>query len=118
VARAYYYRILIWTTFLVLSSAGQTLHSTSESKIQEREESAINQQRSQWFYGQRAYPHKYVPAGVRLNSLRELDLMTPGEFAASLATVSNPSWKLIGPKAHQDTIHRPGSFGTRISTRG
>ncbi len=55
-------------------------------------------ERSEWFYSQRAYPHKYVPAGARLNALRELDLMSASELALGLATTSNPRWTLIGPK--------------------
>src|SRR5690348_9812881 len=81
---------------LILIGSANTQQAAS--RLQDREDPDIVRARSEWFYSQRAYPHKYVPAGARLNALRELDAMTPSESASSLTPTSNPSWTLIGPK--------------------
>ena len=65
---------------------------------QEMESSDIERARSEWFYGQRAYPHKHVPAGARVRALKELDFKIAREMAASIAPASNPVWNLIGPR--------------------
>jgi photosystem II stability/assembly factor-like uncharacterized protein len=83
---------------LALIGSADTQRSARLSKPPQPEKPEIMRERSEWFYSQRAYPHKYVPAGARLNALRELDLMTASGLALGLAPTSNPSWTLIGPK--------------------
>ena len=53
----------------------------------------IEQLRSEWFYGQRAYPHKYVPTGARLKALRAFEALS----AAQPATAAS-QWTFIGPQ--------------------
>jgi hypothetical protein len=83
---------------LALIGSADMQRSARLRKPPEPEKPEIMRERSEWFYAQRAYPHKYVPAGARLNALRELDLMTASGLALGLAPTSNPSWTLIGPK--------------------
>jgi len=90
--------LLIFAASLTLTGAVDTQRAAGPRKLQEREDPEIMRERSEWFYSQRAYPHKYVPARARLNALRELDLMTASKLPLGLATTSNPSWTLIGPK--------------------
>lgn len=91
--------LILFAAYLTLVvGPAQTQRMASSRKLQEREEPDIIRERSEWFYRQRAYPNKRVPAGARLNALRELDLMSGSESALGLAPASNPSWKLIGPK--------------------
>jgi len=67
----------------------------------------------EWFYKQRAYPQKHIPAGARLRALDQLDKMlaaegqlaTPGanlppDFAADISpdVTSSTHWSLIGPQ--------------------
>jgi hypothetical protein len=89
---------LLFAAFLTLIGSADTQRSAGPRRLQEREQPDIMRERSEWFYSQRAYPHKYVPAGARLRAIRELDLMTVSELSSGLAPASNPSWKLIGPK--------------------
>jgi photosystem II stability/assembly factor-like uncharacterized protein len=80
------------------------------------ESAKIIQLREQWFYQQRAYPHKHIPPGMRMKALRQLRKMqaaqqsrlqkqqtatsttsttTSTTFASAL---SSTSWTLIGPQ--------------------
>src|ERR1700733_15622049 len=43
------------------------------------EGSDIIRQRMEWFYNQRAYPLKHIPAGARLRALKQLDQMLADE---------------------------------------
>src|ERR1700680_3430691 len=66
--------------------------------------------RNDWFYRQRAYPHKRIPSGVRLKALKQLDAKLAAESVArtramngrvaapSLNTSSTTSWQQIGPQ--------------------
>jgi len=70
-------------------------------------------QRLEWFYNQRAYPLKHIPAGIRLRALEQLDRMLAAEgqlttaattvsfdLASDLsaAAISSTAWTLIGPQ--------------------
>ena len=60
------------------------------------EESDIARRRSEWFYGQRAFPHQYVPAGARRAASRAVDAMiAAGAFSRNGPTAQ---WTLIGPQ--------------------
>src|SRR5579871_3026558 len=68
---------------------------------QEEEESNIELQRQQWFYGQRAYPHPYVPGGAHQRSVNELRQKMAAEAAAGKAAnkpLVSPAWTSIGPQ--------------------
>ena len=97
---------------LALIGSAHTQRSARLRKPPEREKPEIARDRSEWFYSQRAYPHKYVPAGARLNALRELDLMTASELALGLAPTSNPSWTAIPVLSRQAL--RKGESGRRL----
>ena len=75
------------------------------------EGSDIIRQRMEWFYNQRAYPLKHIPAGARLRALKQLDQMLADEATmpdndlspdsaldVSSAAVSSTRWTLIGPE--------------------
>ena len=70
-------------------------------------------QRMEWFYRQRAYPLKHIPAGARLRALKQMDQMLADEarsatpstdvspeagFDVSTAAISSTRWTLIGPE--------------------
>jgi photosystem II stability/assembly factor-like uncharacterized protein len=98
VGRLCLYLLLVVAPSLTMAGSPETQRPARLRKPQEAEERDIMRMRSQWFYGQRAYPHRNIPTGVRLKALGELDRMSVREFAAGLAIASNPAWSLIGPK--------------------
>lgn len=92
--------LFVWIAlFATLLSFGA---SAQETAAPEREKRDIVRQRSEWFYGQRAYPHKRVPSGARLRALQQLHKKLAGEAQtrarAGAAAQSNPSWTSIGPQ--------------------
>src|SRR6266446_1679041 len=75
------------------------------------EEGDMIRQRMEWFYNQRAYPLKHIPAGARLRALKQLDQMLADEAATPnsdlspenafddpYAASSSTRWTLIGPE--------------------
>jgi len=75
------------------------------------EEGDMIRQRMEWFYNQRAYPLKHIPAGARLRALKQLDQMLADEAATPnsdlspenafddpYAANSSTRWTLIGPE--------------------
>jgi len=61
--------------------------------------------RDKWFYGQRAYPHKHTPSGVRLQALKQLNQKLAAEKRARAlgrrygkTPQSEPAWTAIGPQ--------------------
>jgi len=77
----------------------QELDSYSD-KPQEKEERELVKKRSEWFYGQRAYPQQHVPARARLKALQQLAQKRAAEASAGRlhAPASTPSWTSIGPQ--------------------
>jgi photosystem II stability/assembly factor-like uncharacterized protein len=87
------------------------------------EEGDLVRQRQQWFYGQRAYPLGYIPAGARLKAWRQTRQMiqaleaarataaaAPEQVAPSLIdpiTLSQTTWTLIGPQPLQPIANDP-----------
>jgi photosystem II stability/assembly factor-like uncharacterized protein len=59
------------------------------------------QQRAEWFYRQRAYPHRFVPAGAHQRAMQELNQRLAVEASLSvrpgLASLTTPTWTLAGP---------------------
>ena len=69
------------------------------------EDGSFQRQRDEWFYGQRAYPHKHTPAGVRLRALKQLDEKVAAEKRAKALgpqygknPQNEPVWTAIGPQ--------------------
>ena len=83
----------------VFSAVAQQPPATQRNRW--REPKDINSKRSQWFYGQRAYPHQYVPTGAHLRSLQQLDSAMAQQIAEGTAPL--PMWKSIGPQP----VHTP-----------
>jgi len=94
--------------FLTMICFAATLAAQSSAPARERELEDIVRKRWEWFYNQRAYPLKRIPAGARRNALREREAMVEVERQArarreasspSLPAVeSSTSWTLIGPQ--------------------
>jgi uncharacterized repeat protein (TIGR01451 family) len=81
-------------------------------------------QRMEWFYSQRAYPLKHIPAGARLRALKQLDQMLADEAAmpdndlspesaldVSSAAISSTRWTLIGPEPTTSPYNVPTVAG-------
>jgi photosystem II stability/assembly factor-like uncharacterized protein len=93
--------LLLFLSVLSLAppSAAQERDSPS-SGAQEKEERDVVQKRSEWFYGQRAYPRRHVPSRARLKALKQLDEKTAAERVLRLKSGARPlpSWTSIGPE--------------------
>lgn len=78
----------VWTsllaTLLSFSSAAQDVTTPEEQRD-------IVRQRSEWFYGQRAYPHKRVPAFAHQRALRQLDRKLASEALARVRAGGAPT---------------------------
>src|SRR5581483_902450 len=62
------------------------------------------QKRQDWFYRQRAFPLKRIPAGARLRGLRQMEAMVREQQRAAAAsglgiTANANTWTLIGPQS-------------------
>jgi photosystem II stability/assembly factor-like uncharacterized protein len=76
----------------------------------EQETEGTAQRRAEWFYKQRAFPLPNIPAGIRLQALRELDdmLVREGKLrrnpdgsvaaTAAAAAAAAATWTAIGPQ--------------------
>jgi len=65
--------------------------------------------RSEWFRAQRAYPFAHIPAGARLNSLRQLDAMRLAQTEHSQST--SLTWTLLGPQPTNTGFSYPTTSG-------
>ena len=85
---------------VVLSCFG--FRSAAQEKTSPKEDRDIVRQRADWFYRQRAYPHKDVPSGAHQRALRQLDRKLASEAMARLRAgapfATSPSWSSIGPQ--------------------
>src|SRR6266436_8629786 len=79
-------------------------------------------QRMEWFYNQRAYPLKHIPAGARLRALEQMNQMLANEAQsaipnaddsseASSAAISSTRWTLIGPEPTDTAYNVPITAG-------
>src|SRR3954465_15191285 len=85
---------------------GITLAALSLRPVPEREEHDAQRLRQEWFYRQRAYPHRYVPTGARQRALRQLEGKLVAENGARARLPegelpSIPSWSFAGPQPIQ-----------------
>jgi hypothetical protein len=79
-------------------------------------------QRMEWFYRQRAYPLKHIPAGARRRALKQMDQMLANEaesptpsadlspetaFDVSTAAISSTRWTPIGPEPTNTPYNDP-----------
>lgn len=79
------------------------------------ESAQVIRQREDWFYQQRAFPHKRIPAGARLNAYQQLRKMqaaqqsqvqkqqsatstSPSSSTTFATALSTTAWTLIGPQ--------------------
>ncbi len=69
--------------------------------------------RAQWFYGQRAYPHKSVPSGALYRAGLERDRHEAADFAHA-PVAATASWKSLGPKP-VDTPYTDPVVAGRVS---
>ncbi len=83
----------------------------------------LQRKRAEWFYGQRAYPLGYIPAGARLEALKHLDRMLAAEALTSPMNrpsasipASSTQWTLIGPQPTNNSLD-PTIAGTPWSGR-
>jgi photosystem II stability/assembly factor-like uncharacterized protein len=86
---------LAGSVFLV-SAVGATA-GDPDARQQPGEGPSIDALRSAWFYGQRAYPHRYVPARAWEKASEQRDAMEAEALARHDRTTTF-TWKLIGPK--------------------
>lgn len=56
----------ILAMLVIAAPRGISQEALTHRENQEQEEKDLQIKRSEWFYSQRAYPHKYVPAHARL----------------------------------------------------
>ena len=87
--------LLLVVTSFSLRAAAQDADSP------EKEERDIVRKRSEWFYGQRAYPHQHVPSRAYQRALAQLEQKRAAEAAARLRQKkpqTAPSWTSIGPQ--------------------
>lgn len=78
------------------------------SQSREQASDHFQRQRERWFYTQRKFPLAAIPAGARVRGIESLHLREQARRAQ--ASLSNPTWTLIGP--------RPTDDGTTYSTAG
>jgi photosystem II stability/assembly factor-like uncharacterized protein len=104
---------------LALLLCGLGLLGFALAPKQHSERPDIERLRQEWFYGQRAYPHRYIPARARLRALHELEQKLQLEQAtrASFAdpnVLPNPAWSFIGPQP-VDTPYSAPIVSGRVS---
>ena len=106
------------------------------SQEDEKEDSAQIRRRIQWFYGQRAYPHKRIPPHARHKALQQLDKMlqsgpslsaapqTPSSLSSTTSQTSSSltstawsatPWHLRGP---QPSVPLPEAFAGSPTVSG
>ncbi len=110
--------IFIAAGFSVFSAHAQELEagrdlSSGPKDFEKGEGGSFMRKRMDWEYKQRAYPHKRVPAGARLNALKELDAKQATEAAARAKSKSalppSTSWIMIGPQPENNVFWGPNS---------
>jgi len=113
------------------ASAQQKQTEQTQQAAPEQEKKDTARRRIEWFYNQRAFPLGRIPAGARVNALRQLDQMlvregklvrkpdgtiaapAPPEGAAAAPAV-NP-WTSIGPQPTTSIISAVGSVSGRVT---
>lgn len=109
-------RLLIQTIVLAVFFAPAALRAQRASLPRRAQSANIIRRREQWFYQQRAYPNKKIPAGARLKAYQQFLKMqsdqrsrqlkqqsttptSPASSSTAFATaLSTTAWALIGPK--------------------
>jgi hypothetical protein len=89
------------------AEAAQGREKDREKDFEKGEDGSFMRKRMDWFYHQRAYPHKHIPSGARLRALHQLDVRLAAEAAAKsrgrgdraiAPQQTGPSWTAIGPQ--------------------
>ena len=81
---------------LTLVLSGLSLLSFALAPRPQPEGRDIERQRQEWFYRQRAYPHRYVPTGAHQRALEQLDQKVTAEEAARATSASGKNQILPG----------------------
>jgi len=123
-AFSYFFSVLF---FLVASLGGsaafaqadRTTNPAAPKDFEKGEGGSFMRKRMDWEYRQRAYPHKRVPSGARLNALKQLDAKLAKEaearsrrdkdVAAGKQTPQNNAWTMIGPQPEENVFWGPNS---------
>jgi photosystem II stability/assembly factor-like uncharacterized protein len=73
----------------------------------------IVRRRTEWFYGQRAYPQPTIPAGARLSALNEMNVIIRNQASPAGPPAGSPStqWTLIGPRPTNNTATSYWNYG-------
>lgn len=89
------------TMFVVFLSAVFVGIGTAQEvdAAEEHDDANVLRMRAEWFYHQRAYPLKHIPAGARQHALKQRELIKMKDAAMVLPTATpSPSWVSIGPE--------------------
>jgi photosystem II stability/assembly factor-like uncharacterized protein len=79
------------------------------------ERGSFQRKRMEWEYRQRAYPHKRIPSGARLNALKQLDKKLAEESKARIRAgkgasgAQSTAWTMIGPQPEKNGWWGPNS---------
>jgi hypothetical protein len=106
--------LLALLTLTGLASGAIAQDTGASRRAQEARRADLAQWREAWFYRQRAYPHRYIPAGAHLRALQQLDQHIAAEQAGPLAAPATPSWTLVGPQPI-DTPYYAAAVSGRVS---
>ena len=103
-------RVNLAAFLLVLS--GLSLLAFALVPREQRESRDVERLREEWFYRQRAFPHRYVPARAHGKALRQLEQKLAAEeaaraFAPQFAPATTPPWIFIGPQPIQTPYSAP-----------
>jgi len=94
--------------FVAAQEQKPRLEGQNASPAAQPEDAELVRKREEWFYQQRAYPLRYIPAGARLRALKELDEMIKAQKKLGLV-LEGPlpnvtgfpgptTWTVIGPQ--------------------
>ena len=83
---------------------------TASSDQESEEGPEMILKRIEYFYYQRAYPLKHIPAGARLHALEQLQAMQAGESSGKgNANQSTPSWAQVGSSSGPFSMFAQGN---------
>jgi len=107
---------ILLAAFAIAACLNPTVSLAQQGKLpQATEPPNIIRLRQEWFYQQRAYPHKHIPPGARIKALQQLRHMESAQrrqfkgqtsttavpstgSTTQAATLSSTQWTLIGPQ--------------------
>lgn len=105
----------LFSGILLGQEAGRDGEKNSPENFEKGEGGSFQRKRMEWEYKQRAYPHKRIPPGARLNALKQLDAKLAKESEARSRAgkgASGPhsnAWTMIGPEPENNVWWGPNS---------